>query len=1062
MWLTKMAVKRPAAMTMVIMFFVVLGLYTYGKIGVELYPDVNMPFVSVIVSYPGAGAEEIETQIVKPLEEAVSSLSKLKKITSVASEGRGTVGIEFELSADADQVALDVQKKVDAVKGFLPEDAQEPLVLRFDFNEAPVMILSLSSPLPADQTYDLANDLIKDRVQTLPGVAQVNIAGGRQREVRVDIDRTKLAGYGLSLSQVINQLKAFNLNVPGGRLDRPEAEYNVRVMGEFKSVDEVASLEIQMDSGATIPLSSFAAVTDGYQDRREYSRVNGVEAVSLIIYKQSDASMVAVGDQVKKELKKIEKELPAGARLIISQDLSIFVRDALSSTRNNLLEGILTVGLVLYLFLREWRATMIVMLAIPTSLMAAILAMSIAGFTFNMLSLMGLGLCIGILVDDSIVVLENIYRHLKMGKSPEDAAIDGRSEIGLAALAITFSDIVVFTPIAFMSGMIGQFFRQFGLTVVFAALFSLFISFTLTPMLAAYMFKKKEKSVARLVESSSRRCSIFKLFMDKFVSFTFRVQDDYHRLLLWCLSHRKRVILISGALFLASLSLIPLKVVGGEFMPKIDQSMLNISIEMPIGTPITDTDQALKELEGFIAGLPEVEYYHTTLGSSGGYEGFSTSGAHLGRVSVQLYKKSERERSVWEVGDEIRRWGKENARGKVLVTENDSMGGPEGAAVQIQISGKDTQKLNELAGQVKSIVSGTPGSLDVNTNWRLGQPEVQVAIDHRRAAALGLSVSEVASAVRAGLSGERAGVYRHEDKETDIVVRLEDFNRTDIGSLNGLIVKNKAGTPVMLGQVADIKIESGPTEIRRIDRQRSVTVTSNLRGRVLNDFQNDVETRLKSIKLPTGYKIAFTGETEAMQDTFTDMTKALALSIVLVYMVLVMLYESYGTPLIRMISLPLGIIGALTALAVTRNSLNMFSMIGLVMLDGLVAKNGTLLLDYTHTLMRKGLTLKEALVEAGRTRLRPIFMTTFTMVFGMLPTALAMDEGAEYRSGMAWVLIGGLITSTVFTLLVIPVVYTLVADLRGRFKGRPGGGLRRFLRLPRLPRLKKGKGTIEG
>jgi len=1036
MWLTRLAVKRPAAMTMVIMFFVVLGFYAYGKIGVELYPDVNIPFVSVITAYPGAGAEEIETQIVKPVEEAVSSLSKLKRVTSVASEGRGTVGIEFDLSADTGQASLDVQKKVDEIKGMLPEGAGDPVVLRWDFNEEPVMIVALSAPLPAAETYDLAEDLIKNRLQTLPGVAQVGIVGGRQQEIRVDIDRTKLAGYGLSLNQVINQLKSYNLNVPGGRLDRPEAEYNVRVMGEFRSVNEVAALEIPLEGGSTVPLSAFAAVSDGYRERREYSRVNGVEAIGLMIYKQSDAGLVAVGDRVKKELKKIEKELPSGSRMVISQDMSIFVKEALAGTRNNLLEGILTVGLVLFLFLREWRATLIVMLAIPTSLIAAVLAMQLAGFTFNMLSLMGLALCIGILVDDSIVVLENIYRHLKMGKSPEQAAIDGRSEIGLAALAITFSDIVVFTPIAFMSGMVGQFFRQFGLTVVFAALFSLFVSFTLTPMLAAHMFKKKEEKMARLAAAAATKKSIFGFLRDRLLPVASRAPGIYHRLLLWSLSHRKTVLFAAGAIFLASLSLIPLKMVGAEFMPGIDQSMLNVSLEMPTGTPLSETDQALQEVEQFIAGLPEVEYYHATLGSAGGFAGFSASGAHLGRVSVQLYKKAERDRSVWEVGDEIRRWGEEHAWGKVLVTENDAMAGPEGAAVQIEISGADTQKLVDLSGKVKRILAETPGSLDVDTNWRLGQPEVQVLIDHRRAAAMGLSVAEVASAVRAGLSGERAGVYRHEDKETDIVVRLDDLNRAEISSLSGLVVMSRSGTPVQLGQVAGIRVGSGPTEIRRIDRQRSITVSSNLRGRDLNDFKAEVDGKLKSIGLPPGYKITFTGEAEMMKDTFDDMIKALALSVVLVYMVLVMLYESYGTPLIRMISLPLGMVGALVALAVTSSSLNLFSMIGLVMLDGLVAKNGTLLLDYTHTLTRQGMPLKEALVEAGRTRLRPILMTTFTMVFGMLPTACALGEGAEYRSSMAWVLIGGLLTSTAFTLLVIPVVYTLAADFGSRFKRR--------------------------
>ncbi len=1030
-------------MSMIIMVFVVLGVYTYNKIGVELFPDVNFPAVYVVTSYPGAGAEEIETQVTKPIEDQLASVSQLKKISSQASEGFTFTALEFEMTADSDQAAMDVQKKIDMVKGILPEDAGDPVVYKFNMNDQPVLVLALQSQRPLYETKKMAEDIIKDRLQRLSGVADVSVVGGEKREISVSVDRAKLSGYGLSINQVINRLRAENLNQPSGRLDRPEAEYNVRVLGEFESLDDIRSLDIPVGNGRTIPLSAIATVTDGYQELREYSRVNGISAVSLMVFKQSDASVVEVGERIKDEIKNLQKDLPSDVKIMVSRDTSSFIRASLDDTRLAIIEGIITTALALYFFLREWRSTLIVALAIPTSLLAALMMMFFAGFTFNMLSLMGLALCIGILVDDSIVVLENIYRHLKMGKDPAQAALDGRMEIGMAAVAITLSDVVVFTPIAFMQGMVGQFFRQFGLTVVFATLFSLFISFTLTPMMASRLFKKDPGQNPKNQEpgseaSPSGRKSLFGWLWKRTGPLGQNFKNRYISLLRWSLGHRKTVIFTALGLFLASLTLPMFNIIGAEQMPKIDQGELTVSVELPIGTPIWKTDDALKEMEQKIKTISEVEYYHTTLGSSGGMGGASSSGSHLGRIGIQLYDKKERDRSVWEIGDEIRKWGEGFVRGRITVAEAENMG-PPGNAIQIEISGPDTQKTVALAEQVKTMISGLEGAQDVDTNWRLGQPEVQVRIDRKKAADIGLSVDDVARSVRAGLNGDLAGKFRESNEETDIVVKLNGLNKSNLEDIMTLPVTTMTGTTAQLQQVAGIDTGSGPTEINRINRQRTITVTGNLRDRALNDFLGEARAKVETIKLESGYRINFAGQAEGMQETFTDLFAALVLSIVLVYMVLVMLYESFLTPFIRMMALPLGVVGALLALAITGHSLNLFSMIGLIMMDGLVAKNGTLLLDYTHTLMERGMSLREALVEAAKTRLRPIIMTTTTMIFGMLPTALALAEGAEVRSGMAWVLIGGLLTSTLFTLIVIPVVYTIMDDLKRKI----GGKLRR-------------------
>ncbi|CCO08171.1 efflux RND transporter permease subunit [Desulforamulus hydrothermalis] len=1028
MHITELSVKRPKMMTMVILVFVILGLYTYRQIGVELYPAVNTPFVSISVSYPGAGAEEIETQIVKPIEDAVSSLSRLKTVTSTASAGSANINLEFALSADADQAAIDVQKKMDALRRRLPDGADDPVVIKRDINAAPVMLLALSGDSGRTELYDLANDVIKERLQRLAGVSEVAVFGGLRREIRIEVDKNKLTGYGLSINQIVNRLKAENINDPSGRLDRPEAEYNVRVLGEFRSVQEIEEIAIPTASGYAVPLKAVATVTDGYQEVRVHSRVNGQNAIGIQIYKQSDASMVAVGQAVKQELAALQTQLPPGTSLKISRDNSDFVQRSVNGTRSNIIEGIITTGLVLFLFLRQWRASLIVLLAIPTSLMATVMMMYFCGFTFNMMSLMGLALCIGILVDDSIVILENIHRHLHMGKTPWQAAIEGRREIGMAAIAITLSDVVVFAPLAFMNGMIGQFFRQFGLTIVFATLFSLFVSFTLTPMLASRLYKEGDTAES----ARPTRKSLFDILWQHTVPLGQQIKSKYTNMLLWSLSNRKKVLVLSALAFFLSLSLIPLKLIGTEFMPRTDEGGLTVSLEMPVGTPLEKTNEVLRRLEHYIGQIPDVQYYNTMAGS-GGRGG--AGGANTGRIEVQLRPKQQRQKSAAQIAEEIRKQGMAVKDAKVFVAESDSRGGGGGSAVRILVAGHDPEQINLLADQVKEKVAKVQGVTDARTDWSLGQPEIQIKVDHNRAAHYGLSVQEVAGTARTAVNGQNAGVLRDGEQEVNITVKMANAQLQDIESLQNLLI-NSNGIPVALGQVANLEYGSGPKSIRREDKQRVITVSAGIKERPLGDVMADIRKELAGIQLPAGCSIKFSGQDQSMRESFSELISALILSVVLVYMVLVMLYESFSTPLIRMLSLPLGIVGALTALALTKNNINIFTLIGIIMLDGLVAKNGTLLIDYTHTLLERGRTLKDALTEAAVTRLKPILMTTVTMVAGMLPTALSITEGAENRSGMAWVLIGGLLTSTVFTLFVIPVVYTIFDDYKTKWRHR--------------------------
>ncbi|MBC9785169.1 efflux RND transporter permease subunit [Heliobacterium chlorum] len=1018
--ITDFSIKRPAGITMIVLFFVVLGIYSFNRIGVELLPAMNTPYVTVQVSYAGAGAEEVEKQVLEPLEDAVSSVSKLKKISSTANQGNGFIVLEFDMTANADQAALDVTKKVDSVKGRLPDGADDPIVVKRDINAQPIMSLGVTSEgMSKVETYHLADDVIRDRLQRVNGVADVSIFGGRQKEIAVEIDPQKLYSYNVSLNSVVNKIKSENANSPAGKLYR-DKDYDLRILGEYHSVNEIENLGIATADGAIIPLKTVATVKEQVKEVKNMTRLNGDESVGIEIQKQSDASVADVGDALKVELEKIRKDLP-GVNIFIANDASDYVHKALNNTQMSIFEGILTTSVALLFFLKEWRSMGTVLLAIPTSLIATIFVMYMANFSFNMMSLMGMALCIGILVDDSIVVLENIHRHLTMGKDAETAAREGRMEIGMAAIAITLCDVVVFLPIAFMQGMVGQFFRQFGLTIVFATLFSLFVSFTITPMLSSRLFKRGYQ------ESHHP-------FWQRVDRFGLAFKGRYEKILDWSLRNKKKVLAGALVIFLASISLIPLKLVGAEFLPNNDEGSFTVSIELPIGTPFEETDKAIAKAEAYLRTIPEATMVQ------------SRFSANSGSVQVMLQNKKERKRTVWQIGDEVRQWTRKNyAPGVARVNETSSSiagmpgggRGPGGGGgnVSIEILGSDNDKLMQISDAVMAILKDTTGSKDVNSSWRVGQPEIETVINRERVKYYGASISDISRALQTGISGSTAGTFTEKGDDIDINVRFKDGDKMDIQKLKNVPV-TVGSQNIPLGNLVDFKEGTGPLTIRRVDKQRSITITCNLTDRPLQDFVSEVQGKIKAQNFDPAYTVRFAGSAQSMNDTFSQMISALGLSLILVYMVLVVLYESFLTPFIRMFSLPLGFVGALVALALTKNSLNLFSMMGIIMMDGLVAKNGTLLLDYSLTLVTRGLPPQEAVIEAAKTRLRPIIMTTLTMVIGMLPTALAVAEGAENRVGMAWVLIGGLLSSTFFTLVIIPIIFIYLYNWKERLGNR--------------------------
>lgn len=1009
--ITRFSIQRPVGITMVVLLFVVLGLYSFFHIGVELLPALNNPYFTVTVEYTGASVEEIEESVVKPLEQGLSSLAHLKRMMAIAKPEKATFILEFDLTANADIASIDAARAVNRVRKDLPAEADDPIVTRRDANAMPVMEIAVKARYDLAEIYGKADQVFQERLLRADGVSDVAIGGGRDKELAVLVERDKLLLYQLSLNQIVSRLKQENILMPAGTVYTDKDQSDVRLAARYESAAEIKKLYLANDAGGAIPLTELAEVVE--QDSRvtRHSRLNGEDTVSLQVFKNSDANIVQTVQGVQAQLEALRSEYPDYQFIVVANDAA-YIDRALINTLTALVEGIVTTGLVLFLFLRGWRSTATVMIAIPTSLIATFLVMYIAGFTFNMMSLMGMALCVGILVDDAVVVLENIHRHLRLGKPAAVAAEEGRNEIGMAAIAITLCDVVVFLPIAFMTDLTGQYFRQFGLTIVFATLFSLFVSFTLTPMLAARLYQ------GGIPPARSR----FWLRLDNLEQ---QATAGYERVLHWSLAHGKRIVAGILVLFIGLVALIPAGVIGAEYMPRTDESSFQINIELPAGSNLDNTDAVVAALEDYLLTIPEMTYCLSNVGETN---------SNTARVTGQLVDKRSRTRTIWQITDDIRKF----ARGKlpqasIRVYETTSsvagisMGGTlEHSPIMIFLLGSDMDRLIEASGRAQTLLGKVDGLKDIRSSYRVGYPEYKLTVDREKIKFYNTSVNDIKDAFFGAISGRKAGVLandrNNDGRDTDIVVRLQGSDGFKASDLNVVPVR-AADKIVFLGDVARIEEGVGPISINRINKQRALMIYANVTDRPLKAVLQEIDQQFKEQPLAEGVTYSFGGQAASMNSSFGEIIQVLAMSMLLIYMLLAVLYESAFTPLIRMLSLPLGMIGSLLLLLLTGNTINVYSLIGFLVMDGLVAKNGTLLLDYTLTLMGRGLTAYEAIIEAGRTRLKPILMTTMTMVVGMLPTALALNEGAETRVSMAWVLIGGLLSSTVFTLIVIPIVF---------------------------------------
>lgn len=1022
MTLTELAVKRPTLIVVIFAALTVVGLFSFTQLKYELLPKITPPFVTVITVYPGASPSEVETSVTKVIEDAVSGVDKISTVYGTSSEGVSFVSIEFQMSADVNVALQDVQRKVNEVQAQLPSEAKSPTISKFALDEMPVLRIGITSDMASRDFYLLAKDKIQPKLAKLAGVGQITLVGGDEREIRVNLDAQKLRAYGLSTVQVAQAIKASNLDFPTGKIKEESQQFIVRVAGKFTSIDGLRNLVVaQSRQGGDITLADIAEVEDGRKDYSQISRIDGKTSIGILVSKQSDANSVDVSALVRNEIPKIEAQYSdIKLKFDIAQDGSTFTLDAANAVKKDLMIAVVLVALVMLAFLHSIRNSVIVMIAIPASMISTFIAMYAFGLTLNLMTLLGLSLVVGILVDDSIVVLENIYRHIEKGAKPRVAAITGRNEIGFAAVSITLVDVVVFVPLALVTGLVGNIMREFALVVVFSTLMSLFVSFTITPLLASRF--------AKLEHLKSN--SILGRFGLWFEAMYDKISKEYIKVLKWSLANRWKVVVMATGMLVASFALVPLGFIGSAFIEEADRGEFAVTIELPPGVTLENTNHVTQQAERIISAIPEVRKMFVNVGASS--DGFlAQSSNNIAELNIALVPRRERQRSTDAVAAEIK--DKLAAVPGISVRANPIgiFGVANQTPIQLMVSGPDYEDARKAAEIVADVVRKIPGAADVRLSSEDGKPETRVEIDRQKMAAFGLTVAEVGQTLRIAFNGDDDSKYREGDNEYPIRIVYDQLDRSSAEDVGNVTFVNRKGQLIQLKQFAQIYQATGPTKLQRQDRNASVTVFSQAVGRPSGSIGADIQKGLASVTLPPGINIDYKGDLQNQAEGFQSLGLALIAAILFMYMIMVALYDSYVYPFVVMFSVPVAMIGALLALALTMKALTIFSILGIIMLVGLVGKNAILLVDRANQMrLEQGLNTYDALMEAGESRLRPILMTTVAMVFGMLPIAMSGDAGAEWKSGLAWAIIGGLISSLLLTLVLVPVVYQYVDGLR--------------------------------
>ena len=1020
MKLTNFSINRPITILMIACITVVLGVMSFSKLGLDMLPDIEFPVVSVITNYQGVASEDIEEMITKPIEDSVATVKDVKSIKSVSQEGVSMVMIEFNSGTNVDFAAQDLRDKISLIEQYLPEDADRPFVLKMDVTAMPILGYGITSDnLDTLELKKLLEDNFKNKIERLDGVASVELKNGWEREILVKLDKPKLDAYGLTQNQIVNILQGENVNLSGGFITEGTEEFSLRTVGEYQNLEEIGNTVITVKNGAPIYLKDIAKIVDSHQEERSYCRTNGRDSILMMINKQSGANTIQTSQAVKKELAELENHFSNKVNFALVMDQSRLIKQSTNSVTQSAVIGGLLAILLIFLFLRNWRPTLAIAVAIPLSLIATFIPLAAAGYTLNLMTLGGLTLGIGMLVDNAVVVIENIYRHLEKNKGRKEAAKIGASEVGMAITAATLTTVVVFLPMAFGEGIAGQLSRGLALTIVFALACSLFTALTLVPMMASKIFKKRTAEEYKKTSGEEN----FK-----------KVQKAYQKILKWSLAHRVTVILTTVGILIATVAAIPL--IGTEFMPTSDQSMMIMKVEMPVGTSLEETSKKVQQVEKIIISQTGDDLISAT--SFGGISEMSNEGASVGmgsggvneaQIMVRFKDKKERKRSSSEI-QEIIRENVPRIKGLKIsfMDMSGAMMGRTSSPVEIKIFGKDLDKLKSIANETAQKISKVEGARDVSISLNQGKPEMVIKIDREKASRLGLTVGQIGSVVRNSLQGVAATQLRKGDEETDIRVRYDKVYRNDLESIENLPIVSPSGARISLKQVVQISKEEGPVKIDREDQLRVVSVTANTADRPVGNIVNDIKKELnnsESSKLPNGYFIEYGGSYKQMQDTFGVLATALVLAILLVYMVMASQFESLIYPLIAMAELPLAFIGVGLALLITGQNLSLPSFMGIIILAGIVVNNAIVLIDYINQLRARGIEKRQAIIKGGTNRLRPILITSLTTIFGMLPMAAATSEGSEMMKPMAIAVIGGLTVSTILTLIVIPVIYSL-------------------------------------
>jgi len=1026
MKIPEFSVNRKVTTAMLAMILVVLGFISYSRLGLDFFPDLEFPTVSVVTTYSGASPEDIENTITRPLEQVVNSVANVKKVNSITSEGVSVIMVEFEWGTNLDFAAQDIREQLGQFRSYLPEEASDPLVVKFNISQFPIIFYGITADRPTFELKKIIEDEVARRLERIEGVASALVVSMEEREILVEIDQSALEAYHLSLDQIMAALRLENLNLPGGRIIERQTEFLVRTMGEFQNLDDIRQVIVGLTStGAPIYLRDVAEVKDTLKDFRYKARIQGQKGVFLFISKRSSANTVITAKAVKKELARIRENLPSDIEFYTAMDQSDMIQKVINRTANNALIGGVLAMIFILVFLRNWRPTITIFLAIPLSIITTFIAFYLAGYTINLMTLGGLALGIGMLVDNAVVVIENIFRHLEEGEERNQAAKLGASEVGMAITASTLTTIAVFFPMVFARGITGQLTRGLALAIAFSLISSLFVALTVVPMVASLLFKANKNNKNNLSNQGKKGKQVY------------RMREFYRRWLLKSLRHRRWVLVGVFGLFVISLVIIPF--MGTEFMPPMDRSMIVLSVKLPVGSTLEETDRVVQMVEKLLRQEPDVEVITAQAGSqiednpTEAAGQFNPTGPHEGIIWAVLVDKEKRSLSDLELTEKIRSElpSLKGVKFEMIDLGQMFMGGAQNP-VEIKIFGQELPVLKEIAETIVSRIKDVAGLRDLKHSLSEAKPEYHLRINRDEASRLGIKMAQIAQTIQTAALGRVATRYREGNEEYDIRVRFKEEFRDELDDILKTPILAPTGQIVRVNQVAQVERGSGPIQITRENQAREVKVTANIAGRDLGSVIKDIKSRLKDLEttLPQGYFIEYGGQYEEMQDAFMIMAGAFLLAILLVYMIMASQFESFLHPFVIMFTVPLSLIGVILALLIAGKPVSLPVLIGFVMLAGIAVNNGIVMVDYINQLKRRGVEAKEAILQGCAVRLRPVLITALTTILGMLPMAISTSEGASFRAPMAITVMGGLTATTFLTLFVIPAIYSLVTKVK--------------------------------